>query len=46
MKGQHLVIGLVLLVIAVVAAIYFTMMATFNNDERQIDPGIGISEKE
>ncbi len=46
MKGQHLVIGLVLFVIAVVAAIYFTMMATFNNDERQIDQGIGISEKE
>jgi hypothetical protein len=33
MKGQHLVIGLVLFVIAVVAAIYFSLMATFNKDE-------------
>ena len=33
MKGKHLVIGLVLFIIIVVAAIYFTMMSTFNKDE-------------
>lgn len=33
MKGKHLVIGLVLFIVIVVAAIYFTMMSTFNEDE-------------
>ncbi len=37
MKGSHLVIGLVLFVIIVVAAIYFMMMATFNHDEKGMD---------
>ena len=38
MKGQHLVIGLVLFVIAVVAAVYFTMMASFNSVESGMEP--------
>ncbi|WP_156450431.1 hypothetical protein [Sporosarcina sp. HYO08] len=33
MKGSHLVIGLVLFVLIVVAVIYFTMMATFDKGE-------------
>ena len=38
MKGQHLVIGLVLFVIAVVAAVYFSMMASFNSVESGMEP--------
>ncbi len=37
MKGQHLVIGIVLFVIVIVAAIYFTVMATFNNDQNGME---------
>lgn len=35
MKGKYLVIGLIVFVIAVVVAIYFAMMATFNNYQPQ-----------
>ena len=39
MKGRTLVIGLVVFVIAVVAAIYFTVMAEFDRD-RPVDPNV------
>lgn len=45
MKGQHLVIGLVLFVIAIVAAIYFTMTATFKNHDNGMEPIIEIVEE-
>ena len=32
MKGQHLVIGIVLFVILISAAIYFSVMAEYNKD--------------
>ena len=38
MKGQHLVIGIVLFIILIVAAIYFTVMATFNKDQNGLEP--------
>ena len=38
MKGKHLVIGLVLFVIIIVAAIYFTMMSTFYNGGKGMEP--------
>ena len=37
MKGQHLVIGIVLFVILVVAAIYFAVMAEYNKDENKTE---------
>ena len=37
MKGKHLVIGIVLFVIVIVAAIYFSVMATFNNDRNGME---------
>ncbi len=46
MKGQHLVIGLVLFVIAVVAAVYFTMMASFNSVESGMEPVSELVEEE
>ena len=38
MKGQHLVIGIVLFVIVIVAAIYFSVMAEYNKDENGMEP--------
>jgi hypothetical protein len=44
MKGKHLVIGLVLFVIVVVAAIYFTMTATFKKDIQGAGPVLPVIE--
>ena len=38
MKGQHLVIGIVLFVIVIIAAIYFSVMAEYNKDENGMEP--------
>ncbi|WP_210470941.1 hypothetical protein [Sporosarcina sp. 6E9] len=38
MKGKHLVIGIVLFVIAIVAAIYFSVMAEYNKDQNGMEP--------
>lgn len=38
MKGQHLVIGIVLFVIVIVAAIYFSVMAEYNKDRNGMEP--------
>ena len=38
MKGQHLVIGIVLFVIAIVVAIYFSVMAEYNKDRNGMEP--------
>ena len=38
MKGQHLVIGIVLFVILIVAAIYFSVMAEYNKDQNGMEP--------
>ncbi|WP_432361890.1 hypothetical protein [Sporosarcina sp. UB5] len=35
MKGRTLVIGLIVFVLVVVAAIYFTMMAQFDKDQSE-----------
>ncbi|MGG0668338.1 hypothetical protein [Sporosarcina koreensis] len=35
MKGRTLVIGLVVFVLAVVAVIYFAMMAQFDKDQKE-----------
>lgn len=44
MKGQHLVIGLVLFVILIVVAIYFTMTATFKQGEKGMEPVVSVVE--
>ena len=38
MKGKHLVIGLVLFIIVIVAAIYFSIMAEYNKDRNGMEP--------
>jgi hypothetical protein len=38
MKGKHLVIGIVLFVIAIIAAIYFSVMAEYNKDRNGMEP--------
>lgn len=38
MKGQHLAIGLIFFVLAVVVILYFTMMSTFKKDETGMEP--------
>jgi nitrogen fixation protein FixH len=38
MKGKHLVIGIVLFVIAIIAAIYFSVMAEYNKDWNGMEP--------
>ncbi|WP_318617804.1 hypothetical protein [Sporosarcina sp. YIM B06819] len=42
MKGQHLVIGLVLFVIVIVVAIYFSVMATFNKVENSMESVVEV----
>ncbi|MEK5036781.1 hypothetical protein [Sporosarcina sp. FSL K6-3457] len=37
MKGKHLAIGMVLFIIAIVAAIYFSVMATFDKGENGME---------
>ncbi|MBO0600741.1 hypothetical protein I2483_03620 [Sporosarcina sp. E16_3] len=44
MKGKNLVIGLVLLTILSIIAIYFTMKATVNNMENGMAPIVTVVE--
>ncbi|MFS0577374.1 hypothetical protein AB1K83_17305 [Sporosarcina sp. 179-K 3D1 HS] len=44
MKGQHIVIGLIVLVLAVVAVLYLTMTATFKKDENGMESTVLIEE--
>jgi hypothetical protein len=44
MKGKHLVIGIVLFVIAIIAAIYFSVMAEYNKDRNGMEPVATIVE--
>ncbi|WP_342514169.1 hypothetical protein MKY34_05270 [Sporosarcina sp. FSL K6-1522] len=44
MKGSHLVIGLVILIVAVVAAIYFTMTATFKQGDAGLESVVSVVE--
>ncbi|BAQ09037.1 hypothetical protein OXB_0565 [Bacillus sp. OxB-1] len=44
MKGQHLVIGLVIFVLLVVALLYFAMTSTFKKDENGWQPAIEMEE--
>lgn len=44
MKGSHLVIGLVILLVVVVAAIYFTMTATFKQGEIGLESVVEVVE--
>jgi len=44
MKGQHLVIGLIILVLLVVAILYFTMTSTFKKDENGWEPAIEMTD--
>ncbi|MBE1553000.1 hypothetical protein [Sporosarcina limicola] len=44
MKGKHLVIGLILFVIIIVAVIYFSMMAEFKKDEKGMESVVPVIE--
>ncbi len=44
MKGQHLVIGLVLFLIVIVASICFALITTFNKGEQGMEPIISVVE--
>ncbi|MEK3936805.1 hypothetical protein MKY41_15970 [Sporosarcina sp. FSL W7-1349] len=44
MKGQHLVIGLIVLVLAVIAVLYLTMTSTFKKDETGMEPAALVIE--
>ena len=42
MKGKNLVIGLVLLIIVSIVAVYFAMNATINNMENGMAPIVAV----
>ncbi|WP_172370627.1 hypothetical protein [Sporosarcina jiandibaonis] len=42
MKGKHLVIGIVLFVIVIVAAIYFSVMAEYDKDRNGEEKDVSI----
>lgn len=44
MKGKNLVVGLVLITLLSIVAIYFTMKATINNGENGMAPIVTVVE--
>ena len=44
MKGKHLVIGIILFVIVIVAAIYFAVMAEYNKGQNGMEPATTMIE--